>query len=61
MARMPDKPSSSGRSRQSPRSERTHALAFTGEIKWIRLDVGTDSHDHLIDPEQLMHFAMSRQ
>jgi arylsulfatase A-like enzyme len=35
--------------------------AFTGEIKWIRLDVGTDSQDHLIDPDQLMHFAMSRQ
>jgi hypothetical protein len=35
--------------------------AFTGEIKWIRLDVGTDSHDHLIDPKQLMQFAMTRQ
>jgi arylsulfatase len=34
---------------------------FTGEIKWVRLDVGTDSHDHLIDPEQLMTIAMSRQ
>jgi hypothetical protein len=25
------------------------------------LQVGTDSHDHLLEPEQLMHFAMSRQ
>jgi hypothetical protein len=35
--------------------------AFTGEINWVRLEVGTDSHDHLLEPEQLMHFAMSRQ
>jgi arylsulfatase len=35
--------------------------AFTGTIKWIRLDVGTDDHGHLIDPQQLLHFAMSRQ
>jgi arylsulfatase len=35
--------------------------AFTGTIKWVRLDIGADSHDHLIDPAQVMHFAMSRQ
>jgi hypothetical protein len=35
--------------------------AFTGTINWVRLDVGTDSHDHLIDPAQLLHFAMTRQ
>ena len=34
---------------------------FTGGIDWVRLEVGTDSHDHLLDPEQLLHFAMSRQ
>jgi arylsulfatase len=35
--------------------------AFTGAIDWIRMDIGTDSHDHLIDPAQLLQFAMSRQ
>jgi arylsulfatase len=35
--------------------------AFTGTIAWVRIDLGTDSHDHLIDPAQLMHFALSRQ
>ncbi len=34
---------------------------FTGQINWVRLETGTDSHDHLLDPEQLMHFAMTRQ
>ncbi len=34
---------------------------FAGTISWIRIDIGEDSHDHLIDPDQLMHLAMSRQ
>jgi arylsulfatase len=34
---------------------------FTGSIHWVRLDIGADNHDHLIDPERLLHFAMSRQ
>ena len=34
---------------------------FTGAINWIRIDIGEDSHDHLIDPGQLMQLAMSRQ
>jgi hypothetical protein len=35
--------------------------AFTGTINWVRIDLGTDSHDHLLDPEQQFHFAMTRQ
>jgi Sulfatase len=35
--------------------------AFTGQINWVRIDLGTDSHDHLLDPKQLLHFAMTRQ
>jgi arylsulfatase len=23
---------------------------FNGKIQWVRLDAGTDTHDHLIDP-----------
>jgi Sulfatase len=35
--------------------------AFTGQINWVRIDLGTDSHDHLLDPAQLLHLAMTRQ
>lgn len=35
--------------------------AFTGKISWIRLDVGDDNHDHLIDPEHRLQIAMTRQ
>jgi arylsulfatase len=35
--------------------------AYTGTINWVRIDLGTDSHDHLLDPKQLFHFAMTRQ
>ena len=34
---------------------------FTGDIDWVRLEVGTDSQDHLLDPETGFLFAMSRQ
>lgn len=34
---------------------------FTGRIAWVRLDVGDDSHDHLIDPEDVYRIAMRRQ
>jgi arylsulfatase A-like enzyme len=35
--------------------------AFTGEIAWVQLDIGSDSHDHLIKPEQRLHIAMVKQ
>jgi arylsulfatase len=35
--------------------------AFKGEIHWVQLDIGTDSHDHLIKPEQRFQIAMARQ
>jgi len=34
---------------------------FTGKIKWVQIDLGLDSHDHLITPEQRLHLAMTRQ
>jgi hypothetical protein len=34
---------------------------FTGTIKWVRLETGLDSHDHLIDPDHLVHIAMMRE
>ncbi|HKX68987.1 MAG TPA: hypothetical protein VJN29_17365 [Intrasporangium sp.] len=32
-----------------------------GKIHWIQLDVGTDDHDHFIDPEERQRIAMARQ
>jgi arylsulfatase A-like enzyme len=34
---------------------------FNGEIDLVQIDIGDDDHDHLIDPQQLIHIAMSRQ
>jgi hypothetical protein len=34
---------------------------FTGKIGWIQLDLGTDAHDHLIDPEERLKIIMARQ
>jgi arylsulfatase len=34
---------------------------FTGRIHWVQLDVGTDDHDHFIDPEERLRIAMARQ
>jgi arylsulfatase len=34
---------------------------FTGRIHWVQLDVGTDDHDHFIDPDERLRVAMARQ
>jgi Sulfatase len=34
---------------------------FTGVVNWVRLDIGEDSHDHLITPEDRLRAAMVRQ
>jgi hypothetical protein len=34
---------------------------FNGLIRLIQIDVGEEDQDHLIDPEELIHVAMSRQ
>lgn len=34
---------------------------FTGKIDWVQLDVGTDNHDHLINPEDQLKIIMARQ
>ena len=35
--------------------------AFTGTIAWVELEAGQDSHDHLIDPEDVLRVAMAKQ
>ncbi|HUO43238.1 MAG TPA: arylsulfatase [Methylomirabilota bacterium] len=39
----------------------TRESEFTGKIRWVQIDLGEDSHDHLITPEQRLHLAMNRQ
>ncbi len=39
----------------------TRSSRFTGRLHWVQLDVGTDDHDHVIDPEERLRVAMSRQ
>ena len=34
---------------------------FTGDIKWVQLDIGDDGHDHLIRPEDRINIAMAKQ
>jgi arylsulfatase len=34
---------------------------FSGKINWVQIDVGTDDHDHFIDPEERLRVAMARQ
>lgn len=34
---------------------------FTGTIDWVRIDIGEDSHDHLITPEDRLKVAMGKQ
>ena len=35
--------------------------AFTGTIDWVQIDLGDDSHDHLITPEDRFKIAMAKQ
>lgn len=34
---------------------------FSGQIHWVQIDIGEDSHDHLIKPEDRLTVAMARQ
>jgi len=34
---------------------------FTGEIEWVQIDLGEDSHDHLITAEDRFNIAMAKQ
>ena len=34
---------------------------FSGEIDWVQIDLGDDSHDHLIKPEDRLTVAMAKQ
>jgi arylsulfatase len=34
---------------------------YAGTVNWVQLDLGADSHDHLVDPEHVLRVAMSLQ
>jgi hypothetical protein len=34
---------------------------FSGEVRWVELDVGLDDHNHMIAPEDRVHLAMGLQ
>ncbi len=34
---------------------------FNGKIHWVQIDLGSDTHDHLIDPEDRHRIAISQQ
>ena len=34
---------------------------FNGKIDLVQIDIGDDNHDHLINPDDLIRIAMSRQ
>jgi arylsulfatase A-like enzyme len=34
---------------------------FTGRIRWVQIDLGSDDHDHFIDPDERIRVAMSKQ
>jgi arylsulfatase len=52
-----------GRDSQSPVTDDypRGANAFTGTLTFLELQSGADTHDHLIDPGQLLHFMLGKQ
>jgi hypothetical protein len=34
---------------------------FTGKVNWVQIDLGKDTHDHFITPEERLNLAMARQ
>jgi arylsulfatase len=34
---------------------------LNGRLHWVQIDLGDDSHDHYIDPEERLRIAMARQ
>jgi arylsulfatase len=34
---------------------------FTGKLAWVQIDLGTDDHDHFVDPEERLRIAIAKQ
>ncbi len=39
----------------------TEGSRFTGRVRWVQIDLGSDDHGHFIDPDERVRVAMSRQ
>jgi arylsulfatase A-like enzyme len=39
----------------------TQNSRFNGKINWVQINLGKDTHDHLISPEERLRVAMARQ
>jgi arylsulfatase len=39
----------------------TRGNEFTGEVKWVQIDIGVEDHDHLVSPEERLKLAMAKQ
>src|SRR5580658_8818706 len=35
--------------------------AFNGKVNWVQIDLGKDTHDHFISPEDRLNLALARQ
>jgi arylsulfatase len=43
-------------------SDYTRATSvFNGKVNWVQIDLGKDTHDHFIPPEERLNLAMARQ
>jgi arylsulfatase A-like enzyme len=40
---------------------RCESSGFNGKVHWVQIDLGPDTHDHLIRPQERLHLAMTRQ
>jgi arylsulfatase len=38
-----------------------HGNEFTGKVHWVKIDLGLDSQDHMVSPEERFRVAMARQ
>jgi arylsulfatase A-like enzyme len=38
-----------------------HTSVFNGTVNWVQIDLGKDTHDHFISPEDRLNLAMARQ
>ena len=38
-----------------------HGNGFNGRIEWVKIDVSTDDHEHLITPQDRFNISMARQ
>ncbi|MGE4363183.1 MAG: arylsulfatase, partial [Mycolicibacterium sp.] len=38
-----------------------HGNGFNGRIEWVKIDISTDDHEHLITPQDRFNISMARQ